>query len=60
VRLIILNFLYCDVASDVGHWHIKRIHLEFLVNHLYIVREDLETTILMTHVVINQANEGVR
>jgi hypothetical protein len=30
----------CDVAVDVAHLYVKRIHLEFLVGHLYIVRED--------------------
>jgi hypothetical protein len=29
-----------DVAADVDHLHVKRIHLEPLVGHLYIVRED--------------------
>jgi hypothetical protein len=43
VRLIILKFLYCvvgDMTADVNHLYIKRIHLESLVNRLYIVRED--------------------
>jgi hypothetical protein len=30
----------CDVAADVNHLYVKRIHLEYLVDHLYIVRED--------------------
>jgi hypothetical protein len=30
----------CDVAVDVTHLHVKRIHLESLVGHLYMVRED--------------------
>jgi hypothetical protein len=30
----------CDVATHVDHLHVKRIHLESLVDHLYIVRED--------------------
>jgi hypothetical protein len=30
----------CDMAADVNHLHVKRIHLESLVGHLYIVRED--------------------
>jgi hypothetical protein len=31
----------CDVTADVNHLHVKRIHLESLVDHLYNVREDL-------------------
>jgi hypothetical protein len=31
----------CDVAVNVDHLHVKRIHLESLLDHLYIVREDL-------------------
>jgi hypothetical protein len=36
------NFILCsgDVAADIDHSHGKRIHLEHLVGHLYIVRED--------------------
>jgi hypothetical protein len=36
------KFVLCsgDVVTDVDHLHIKRIHLEFLVSHLYIVIED--------------------
>jgi hypothetical protein len=30
----------CDMTADVDHLHVKRIHLEFLVGHLYIVRVD--------------------
>jgi hypothetical protein len=30
----------CDVTADVDHLHIKKIHLESLVGHLYIVKED--------------------
>jgi hypothetical protein len=35
------KFVLCsdDVAADVGHLHVKRIQLEPLVGHLYIVRE---------------------
>jgi hypothetical protein len=35
-------FVLCsgDVAVDVYHFHVKRIHLEPLVGHHYIVRED--------------------
>jgi hypothetical protein len=35
-------FVLCsyDVAADVDHLHVKRIHLEYLVGYLYIVRED--------------------
>jgi hypothetical protein len=35
-------FILCsdDVAVDVDHLHINRIHLELLVGHVYIVRED--------------------
>jgi hypothetical protein len=29
-----------DMIADVNHLHIKRIHLEFLMGHVYIVRED--------------------
>jgi hypothetical protein len=29
------------VAADVDHLHVKRIHLEPLVGHLYIAREDV-------------------
>jgi hypothetical protein len=34
-------FILCsdDIAVDVDHMHVKRIHLETLVGHLYIVRE---------------------
>jgi hypothetical protein len=37
------NFVLCscDVAADVNHLYVKRIHLESLVDHLYIVREDM-------------------
>jgi hypothetical protein len=31
----------CDVAADVDHLLVKRIHLEYLVGYLYIVREDV-------------------
>jgi hypothetical protein len=31
----------CDVTINVDHLHVKRIHLKSLVDHLYIVREDL-------------------
>jgi hypothetical protein len=30
-----------NVIADVNHLHIKRIHLKFLVGHLYIVRDDI-------------------
>jgi hypothetical protein len=30
----------CDVVTDVNYLHVKRIHLQFLVGYLYIVRED--------------------
>jgi hypothetical protein len=30
----------CDVTDNVNHLHVKKIHLESLVGHLYIVRED--------------------
>jgi hypothetical protein len=30
----------CDVIADVDHLHIKKIHLESLVSHLYIIKED--------------------
>jgi hypothetical protein len=35
-------FIMCsgDVAADVDHLHVKKIYLEPLVGHLYIVRED--------------------
>jgi hypothetical protein len=35
-------FVLCsgDVAADVDHLQVKRIHLEPLVDHLYIFRED--------------------
>jgi hypothetical protein len=35
------TFILCrgDVAADVDHLHIKRIHLKSLVSHLYIIRE---------------------
>jgi hypothetical protein len=35
-------FILCSggVADDVNHLHAKRIHLELLVGHLHIVRED--------------------
>jgi hypothetical protein len=35
-------FIMCtgDIATDVDHLHIKRIHLESLMGYLYIVRED--------------------
>jgi hypothetical protein len=35
-------FILCsyDVSADVDHLHIKRIHLKFLVGHLYIIRDD--------------------
>jgi hypothetical protein len=36
-----------DVAVDVNHLHVKRIHLEFLVGHLYIVREDFDLVSLV-------------
>jgi hypothetical protein len=37
-------FVLCsgDVTADVDHLYVKRIHLEFLVGHLYIVREYVE------------------
>jgi hypothetical protein len=37
-------FVVCsgDVAADMDHLHVKRIHLEPLVCHLYIVRDDIE------------------
>jgi hypothetical protein len=36
------NFILCsgDVVADVYHLHVKKIYLEPLVGHLYIVRED--------------------
>jgi hypothetical protein len=42
-------FVMCsgDVAVDVNHLHIKRIHLESLVGHLYIVREDSDLVSLV-------------
>jgi hypothetical protein len=30
-----------DVITDVDHLHVNTIHLEHLVDHLYIVREDV-------------------
>jgi hypothetical protein len=36
-----------DVAADLNHLHVKRIHLESLVCHLYIVREYYCITLLM-------------
>jgi hypothetical protein len=35
-------FVLCsgDVTANVDHLHVKRIHLEPLMGHLYIVRED--------------------
>jgi hypothetical protein len=35
-------FVLCsyDMTADVDHLHVKIIYLEFLVGHLYIVRED--------------------
>jgi hypothetical protein len=35
-------FVLCssDVAADVDHLYVKRIHLELLLSHLCIVRED--------------------
>jgi hypothetical protein len=35
-------FVMCsdDVVADMDHLHVKRIHLELLVGHLYIVREN--------------------
>jgi hypothetical protein len=45
IRLIILKFLYY-VTADMDHLHVKRIHLEPLVGHLHIVREDIYTLIL--------------
>jgi hypothetical protein len=41
-------FVLCssDVAADMDHLYIKRIHLEPLVGHLHIVREDIYTLIL--------------
>jgi hypothetical protein len=49
-------FVLCsgDVAVDVYHFHVKRIHLEPLVGHHYIVREDwdcLKTGFLETGIV---------
>jgi hypothetical protein len=35
------------VIADVNHLHIKRIHLKFLVGHLYIVRDDILITLVM-------------
>jgi hypothetical protein len=29
-----------DMTADVNHLHIKRIYLEPLFDHLYIIRED--------------------
>jgi hypothetical protein len=29
-----------DVIAVMDYLHVKRIHLEYLVGHLYIVRED--------------------
>jgi hypothetical protein len=29
-----------DVTADMDNFYVKRIHLEFLVSHLYIVREN--------------------
>jgi hypothetical protein len=29
-----------DMTADVNHLHIKRIYLETLFDHLYIIRED--------------------
>jgi hypothetical protein len=36
-------FVLCsgDVAADVDHLHVKKIHLKVLVGNLYIVRDDL-------------------
>jgi hypothetical protein len=36
------TFILCSryVPADVDHLHVKRIQLESLVDHLYIVRED--------------------
>jgi hypothetical protein len=35
-------FVMCsdDVVANMDHLHVKSIHLELLVSHLYIVRED--------------------
>jgi hypothetical protein len=42
VRLIILKNVLCsdDVVANVDHLHVNRIHLEPLVDHFYIVRDD--------------------
>jgi hypothetical protein len=36
------KFVLCsdDMTVDVNHLHIKRIYLEPLFDHLYIIRED--------------------
>jgi hypothetical protein len=36
----------CDIAADVDHLHVKIIYLEFLMGHLYIVREDYRFLLL--------------
>jgi hypothetical protein len=44
----------CDVAADVDHLHIKIIHLEFLVSHLYIVRDNWYSQMLLDKNQINR------
>jgi hypothetical protein len=36
-------FVLCsgNVAADVDHLHVKKIHLKVLVGNLYIVKDDL-------------------
>jgi hypothetical protein len=38
-----------DVAADVDNLHVKRIYLEPLVDHLYIVREDFTQCTTIQH-----------
>jgi hypothetical protein len=39
----------CDVVAGIDRLYIKKIHLAFLVDHLYIVREDKN---IFIHVVV--------
>jgi hypothetical protein len=43
----------CDMAADLDHLHVKRIHLESLVGHPYVVRDDSFKIVLQENIFAN-------
>jgi hypothetical protein len=47
-----------DVTADVDQLHIKRIHLEPFVGHLYIVREDINIYFVLDFIHTQNAKQN--